>query len=199
MPNPNSPYFALASLLGNCPNAITPAELQGVLLGRSCAGAGFAPEAWLAEACELLGAPAEGALQQALLGLQRMVQEELISTQLALTLLLPEDEAPLSVRAQALGHWCQGFLDGFGQTIGDQALSLEAVDGLQDLTSIAQIGDQLEDSEDSETDYMEVTEYVRVVPLLLFTECGRVPAAASAPVPPVDILQDADAASKTLH
>ena len=32
---------------------------------------------------------------------------------------------------------------------------------------------QLEDSEDGETDYMEVMEYLRVAPLLLFAECGK--------------------------
>jgi hypothetical protein len=37
----------------------------------------------------------------------------------------------------------------------------------------------LEDSEDGETDYMEVMEYLRVAPLLLFSECNR----GAAPAP----------------
>lgn len=44
---------------------------------------------------------------------------------------------------------------------------------LQDMAAIAQVQGQLEDSEDGETDYMEVMEYLRVAPLLLFAECGK--------------------------
>ncbi len=84
----------------------------------------------------------------------------------------------MSERAVALGQWCQGFLAGFGLTAGDRALSTESVEVLQDLSAIAQIQDSLEESEDGETDYMEVMEYLRVAPLLLFTECAKpVPAA----------------------
>ncbi len=43
---------------------------------------------------------------------------------------------------------------------------------LQDLAAIARIEEALEESEDAESDYMEVMEYLRVAPLLLFTECG---------------------------
>ena len=76
-------------------------------------------------------------------------------------LLLPSDDAPLAERAVALGQWCQGFLAGFGLTAGDRALSSEAMEVLQDLSAIAQIQDSLEESEDGETDYMEVMEYLR--------------------------------------
>ncbi len=41
------------------------------------------------------------------------------------------------------------------------------------MAAIAQVQGQLEDSEDGETDYMEVMEYLRVAPLLLFAECGK--------------------------
>ncbi len=52
-------------------------------------------------------------------------------------------------------------------------LSIEATEVLQDLAAIAQVQDALEESEDGETDYMEVMEYLRVAPLLLFTECNK--------------------------
>ena len=52
---------------------------------------------------------------------------------------------------------------------------------LQDLSAIAQIQDSLEESEDGETDYMEVMEYLRVAPLLLFTECAKPLLAAAKP------------------
>lgn len=173
MSNPGSPYIAFSGLLASADQPVSPAELHGLLVGRSCAGAGFEPDPWLADAAEWLGRIPEGNVQQALLGLQRMLEQELTSQDMALTLLLPSDDMPVSERAHALGLWCQGFLNGFGLIVGDQALSREAMETLQDLTSIAQIGGQLDDSEDSEVDYMEVMEYLRVAPLLLFTECAR--------------------------
>ncbi|MNR69189.1 hypothetical protein D3C85_1942690 [compost metagenome] len=46
---------------------------------------------------------------------------------------------------------------------------------LQDLVAISQVQDALEESEDGENDYMEVMEYLRVAPLLLYTELAKQP------------------------
>ncbi|MGE6660791.1 YecA family protein [Pseudomonas sp. NPDC077408] len=177
MPIQNSPYAAFATLLASSAQPVTPAELHGLLLGRSCAGAGFDTETWLSDAVELLGAEPDEPVRQALIGLQEMVKGELAGDDITIVLLLPSDEASLTERALALGQWCQSFLTGFGLVAGDRALSGEAMEVLQDLAAIAQIQDSLDESEDGENDYMEVTEYLRVAPLLLFTECAK-------PVPP---------------
>lgn len=181
MPIANSAYFSFASLLATSGQPVSPAELHGLLLGRSCAGAGFTNDAWLEDAAELLGDSLPDNLRQALIGLQEMVRGELTGVEMAVVLLLPPDESPLLERAAALGEWCQGFLDGFGMIIGDQPLSAEAMEVLQDLASIAQVQGALQESEDGESDYMEVMEYLRVAPLLLFTECGKTPPAQSKP------------------
>ena len=65
--------------------------------------------------------------------------------------------------------------------VGNAPLSAEAMEVLQDLSAIAQVQSGLEESEDGESDYMEVMEYLRVAPLLLFAECGK--PAAPAPKP----------------
>ncbi len=177
MPTQNSPYAAFATLLASSAQPVTPAELHGLLLGRSCAGAGFEVEAWIADAAEVLGGEPEAPVRQALVGLQEMVKGELGGDDIAIVLLLPSDEASLTERALALGQWCQSFLTGFGLVAGDRALSAEAMEVLQDMAAIAQVQDSLEESEDGETDYMEVMEYLRVAPLLLFSECAK-------PLPP---------------
>ena len=177
MPIQNSPYAAFATLLASSAQPVTPAELHGLLLGRSCAGAGFDAETWLSDAIELLGAEPDEPVRQALIGLQEMAKGELAGDDITIVLLLPSDEASLTERALALGQWCQSFLTGFGLVAGNRALSGEAMEVLQDLAAIAQIQDSLDESEDGENDYMEVTEYLRVAPLLLFTECAK-------PVPP---------------
>jgi len=167
-----SPYSALADLLAQQGAVISPAELHGLLLGRSVAGSGFEAQDWLADVHELIGNSNE-ALQKALLGLQTLLKAELSGQDITLTLLLPPDSAPLSERTSALGKWCQGFLSGFGLIAGSAALSSEAQEVLQDLASIATVQDGLEDSDDGEGDYMQVMEYLRVAPLLLYAECVK--------------------------
>jgi uncharacterized protein YgfB (UPF0149 family) len=181
MPTSSSPYTAFAALLASSGHPVSPAELHGLLLGRSCAGAGFDIDSWLVDAAELLGAAPQDNVRQALIGLQEMVKGELSGDEVTVVLLLPSDEAPLRERAAAIGQWCQGFLGGFGLTARDSALSAEAMEVLQDLSAIAQVQNALEESEDGENDYMEVMEYLRVAPLLLFSECSKPVAAVAKP------------------
>ncbi|MDD2059456.1 YecA family protein [Pseudomonas sp. GD03860] len=173
MPNTNSPYTAFATLLTSNGHPVSPAELHGLLLGRSCAGAGFDAEGWLADAAQLLEVEPSDNVRNALIGLQEMVKGELTSDDITVVLLLPGDELPLTDRATALGQWCQGFISGFGLNAGGKELSTEAKEVLQDLVAISQVQDALEESEDGENDYMEVMEYLRVAPLLLYTELAK--------------------------
>ncbi|WP_397450901.1 YecA family protein [Pseudomonas sp. NA-150] len=173
MPIQNSPYKAFATLLSSSGHPVSPAELHGLLLGRSCAGAGFDADGWLVDASDVLGSAPEDTVRQALIGLQEMVKGELTGDDMTVVLLLPSDDEPLAERAIALGQWCQGFLAGFGLAAGQTALTTEAMEVLQDLAAIAQVQDALDESDDGESDYMEVMEYLRVAPLLLFTECNK--------------------------
>lgn len=181
MSNTNSPYTAFATLLSSNGHPVSPAELHGLLLGRSCAGAGFDADAWLADAAHLLENDPADNVRNALIGLQEMVKGELTGDDITVVLLLPGDEAALADRAAALGEWCKGFLYGFGLNSGGLTLSGEAKEVLQDLDAISQVQDALEESEDGESDYMEVMEYLRVAPLLLFTELAKPAAPAAKP------------------
>ena len=181
MSNTQSPYTAFATLLNSNGHPVSPAELHGLLLGRSCAGAGFDAESWLADAANVLETEPVDNVRNALIGLQEMVKGELTGEDVTIVLLLPGDDQPLTERAGALGQWCQGFLTGFGLNAGGKELSEEAKEVLQDLTAISQVQDALEESEDGESDYMEVMEYLRVAPLLLYTELAKPVAAAAKP------------------
>jgi uncharacterized protein YgfB (UPF0149 family) len=172
MPIQNSPYNGFATLLTSSGHHVSPAELHGLLLGRSCAGAGFDAEEWLADAHLLLETEPDDRVRQALIGLQAMVKSELTGDDMTVVLLLPGDDEPLAARTAAMAQWCQGFLSGFAR-VGGQSLSDDARDVLQDLAAIAQVHDALDESEDGESDYMEVMEYLRVAPLLLFTEFNQ--------------------------
>ena len=181
MPTTNSPYTAFATLLSSGGHPVSPAELHGLLLGRSCAGAGFDVDSWLADAAQLLESEPVDNVRNALIGLQEMVKAELTGEDITIVLLLPGDDQPLTERAAALGQWCQGFLSGFGLNAGGKDLSSEVNEVLQDLSAISQVQDALEESEDGESDYMEVMEYLRVAPLLLYTELAKPVAATAKP------------------
>ncbi len=66
------------------------------------------------------------------------------------------------MRLFALGRWCEGFMLGFaaGCSASGHPLPEDAREILADFARIAEVA--ADDVEDSEADYMEVTEYVRV-------------------------------------
>ena len=174
MPQSQSAYTSFAALLSTSGHCVSPAELQGLLLGRCCAGAGFTAQGWLEEAQDLFDSEIPSSLHAALLGLQEMVKAELIAqSSVSLTLLLPHDDEPLAERTLAIGQWAQGFLSGFGGNIGDTELSKDVREILEDLISIAQIQVDDEEDEEGEMAYMEINEYLRVAPLFIFTECAN--------------------------
>jgi uncharacterized protein YgfB (UPF0149 family) len=171
MSQSQSAYTSFATLLNTSGQPVSPAELQGLLLGRCCAGAGFTAEGWLEEAQDLFDGEVPSNLHAALIGLQEMVKTELLAqSSVSLTLLLPSDEEALSLRTTAIGEWAQGFLSGFGANIGKTELSKETQEIIEDLISIAQIQADEDEDEDGEVAYMEVNEYLRVAPLFLFSE-----------------------------
>ena len=103
-----------------------------------------------------------------------MVKAELVAqSSVSLTLLLPSDDETLQLRTLALGQWAQGFLSGFGGNIGQTEISKDVREILEDLISIAQIEVDEEEHEEGEVAYMEVSEYLRVAPLFIFTECAN--------------------------
>ncbi|TWI57321.1 hypothetical protein IQ22_00536 [Pseudomonas duriflava] len=179
MTSTSSAYAAFTLLLSDAAFPVSPAELHGHLMGRICAGSGFDENDWLAAAADLLGETPEDRLKAALTGLLGMVQQEFAGNEITVVLLLPTDDAPLKERLAAMAQWCQGFLSGFGLVSRSGALTTEAQEVLQDMAAIAQVQDTLEDTEEGENDYMEVTEYLRVAPVMLYNEYGK----GSAPAP----------------
>ena len=98
--------------------------------------------------------------------------------------LLPDDESPLALRADALSQWCQGFLYGLGSgTTSDPGkVSVEAGEIIRDFTEITHVGvDADEENEENEVAFAEVVEFVRVGVQLLFAELA--PARGEEPEP----------------
>jgi uncharacterized protein YgfB (UPF0149 family) len=89
-------------------------------------------------------------------------------------LLLPADDTPLQVRSQALADWCSGFLMGlFESGLKDlDSLPEDAAEVAKDLVEISQL-DVADDNEGTESDLMQLEEYVRVGVQIIYAELTR--------------------------
>ena len=78
-------------------------------------------------------------------------------------LLLPSDETPLPERTRALADWCGGYLMGLLESGVKEfeALPEDATEIAKDLVEISQL-ESSDDDSGSESDLMELEEYVRV-------------------------------------
>lgn len=89
------------------------------------------------------------------------------------TLVLPEDNINLNQRTEALGLWCQGFLTGLQQAKATtlKNASPEVTEAIDDLTEIAQVSfTETTTSNEDETSYFELVEYVRLAALMIHHE-----------------------------
>ncbi|MEX1033340.1 MAG: UPF0149 family protein [Cellvibrionaceae bacterium] len=153
----------------------SPAELHGMLCGRLCGGGRHSEGEWLASAREFLDtARPDPRADHLIADLYRVTLQQLRDEQLSIELLLPSGDTELEQRVMALSHWCQGFLNGFGTSgvSDDTVLSGDTADALRDFAALVQIGPESEDHEDSETDYQEIVEYIRLAALSIFMEIG---------------------------
>lgn len=172
----------LAAIAWRLGSMLAPSQLQGYLMGQLAAGGELSEAAWLSQAWQLIDAvepPAEEDNQQLVAMLQQtrdFFQDPGFTGQL----MMPDDEVELSQRAECLGFWCQGFLTGFALVgkekqaqQGQQQYSATVSEALSDMAAIAQISlsdDELP-SEQSETDFFEVLEYVRMAALTVYFDC----------------------------
>jgi len=164
----------LAKLLSPLGTLNSPSELHGLLCGKLAGGGTLSEINWLLEAVEFLdfiAAPDE----QVRIALSRLYHTtcDQLRGQFNLKLMLPDDDNTLNERVRALSEWCHGFLTGFGSVDhqGKRVITEEFEEMLEDIANIVQIqADEEDDEPSAEADYMEVTEYVRVVVNSLYFE-----------------------------
>lgn len=110
--------------------------------------------------------------------------QQLVERQSEFELLLPDDDEDTSCKAEAIGHWCEGFLHGL--VTGEHAEELkkrladEPLAGLiKDMLEITRATfDQDDDDETNEAAYTELVEFIRVVGQLAYEELAEFRAAS---------------------
>jgi hypothetical protein len=146
------------------------AEAHGILSALLIDNAGFAT--WLGHTLDelpdkgnVLAAEQLGVLEQ----LFEQTRGQLDDEDLSLELLLPDETDDLDLRLLGLSQWCQGFLYGFGVSGAavEESLDDESRECLSDLLEISKLGHDEETSDETEQQYVEIVEHVRVATLLL--------------------------------
>jgi uncharacterized protein len=168
-----------AAVLASANSTVTIAEAHGCLCGALCVSNHYSFARWFDELSDELSEdtdqPSGEELRAAKELLQTLYKETvraLRGDEMEFAPLLPDDDTPLARRAEALAQWCQGFLYGFGSVAGTQRnFPAEVEEVLRDLSQIARAaaGDS-EPTDDDESDYVEIVEYVRVGAQLVHDE-----------------------------
>jgi len=144
-------------------------QAHGMATGMLCANERAQSAEWLTELFRH-GTPSTEEEQALLVHLFEETRSLLASDDFEFALLLPDDdEALLSEQVEALTAWCQGFLLGVGFTHTVSDLSREVTEILKDIAEFTKLDTEAEGEED-ESDFMEITEYMRSAVLLLRSE-----------------------------
>ena len=157
-------------------------EAHGLLAGIICAGGKSAPELWQTH---MLGentlSAAAVEVRGQLVALHADILRQFNDDAFGFDLLLPDDDAPLSLRTEALSHWCGGFL--YGLALGgfreETGMPDNVSEVMKDFYEISHARFAYEATDDAdEAAYMEIVEYVRMSVLLLHEELQPLPPSA---------------------
>lgn len=152
------------------------AEIHGMLCGMLGGGMALSDQNWLKVLEDIAhqGQPLPPKAVAALTELFNQTCQQMVDGQFGLTLLLPDDEAPINDRGLALINWVQGFMAGFGLFQQDlSACSEDVKEALSDFSDIARMEEPMNDDDESEQALFEVIEYVKISALLCFNEMGQ--------------------------
>lgn len=151
---------------------VSPAELHGHLCGRHVVGhhlEGAFGMRMIADYVDLPITDLEPIADQLADLIEKWVlvmDQDLFSFRLY----LPDDDIALMTRLEDLAGWCEGFLNGLGSTAGDEEAKLmqEEQETLADLVEISRIDAGVEETDENEGLYAEVSEFVRLAAFNLF-------------------------------
>ncbi|MGS2719677.1 UPF0149 family protein [Paraglaciecola aestuariivivens] len=174
----NNQFDTLTALLERHNILTSAAEVQGMLCGMLGGGMPLECQDWLEPLADFIhqGERFSQQVEQAFKELYQETCQQLIESDFALVMCLPEDSSPINERGQALLSWVQGFMLGFGLHQADlTGCSQDVKEALEDFAEIARMDDEMAEDEESEQALFEVMEYVRVTAMLCFNELGKSP------------------------
>ncbi len=150
---------------------LSAAQAHGMATGMLCVNEQAQSAEWLTELFRHAAPVADGD-KTVLVHLFEETRSLLSSDEFEFDLFLPGEDALLSKQVEALTYWCQGFLLGVGVTHASADWSREATEILKDIIEFTKLDTEAEGEED-ESDFMEITEYMRSAVLLLRSELNK--------------------------
>ena len=87
-------------------------------------------------------------------------KQQLNADDMSMELLLPDDAEEFAIRLLGLATWCQGFL--YGLAVNGEALVSGLSEQGEDLLEISQLGNDEEETDETEAVYAEIVEHVRL-------------------------------------
>lgn len=164
-------YQVINTIVVRSDAELSAAEAHGMAAGMLCANEQAQSAEWLTELFRH-AAPAADEGLSTLVHLFEETRSLLANDEFEFDLLLPDDETLLGEQVEALTYWCRGFLFGVGFTHTASDLSKEATEILKDIAEFTKLDTDAEGEED-ESDFMEITEYMRSAVLLLRSELNK--------------------------
>lgn len=162
------------------------AECHGILSGLVCASRQPTLADWLALIYDCSQHALPPSSQHALWNqLYSDTLQQLQGGEFDFQPLLPNDDLALEWRTENLSDWCRGYLFGIsaGNISAQSQQSDEIREIIMDISQISAAGYSAdEDTEESETAYVELIEYIRAATLLIYNELHT--------APPVSVLSD---------
>ena len=167
-------YDDLAGALSSADSTVHAAEAHGCLCGALCARRDYGLAEWLAEFLPDAVEGRSGRIEDQPYGdVFQDTAKALSGLGMEFQPLLPDDEADLTERIEALGAWSQGYLYGLGAagTASPMPIGEQTSEILADIAECARVGDvDSEQSEEAEESYAQIVEYLRVGVQLIFEE-----------------------------
>jgi uncharacterized protein len=171
-------YESLSNILERNNILTSAAEIQGMICGMLGGGMPLECQDWLEPMADFInqGEALNKEVTAAFTNLYDTTCQQLVASDFALVMCLPDDSAPINERGHALLSWVHGFMLGFGLHQADlTGCSDDVKEGLEDFAEIARMDDEMSEDEESEQALFEVMEYVRVTVMLCFNELGKSP------------------------
>lgn len=173
-PMPEFPQYPVVSdLLSAHEFETTASEIHGVIAGVNCL-----PESGRVDWLELV-APVGSApvpelspeLSRALLDLSHTTKEQIERKDFVFSLFLPNQDASVRDRTDALAAWCRGFLLGISATgLTAENCSDVTREILSDIVELSRVEAESGESAEEERALLEIEEYLRVAVQLLNDE-----------------------------
>jgi len=146
---------------------IDASELHGFLCGVFCLGIEVQSDTWYRTLEEYL--PESGQLTGLASEIGLKISTALKDTQMQFNLLLPDADAAIDQRTLCLSLWCSGFVSGYGLGSPEGFRQVDEVkELLVDFRAISRLNEQVEESDENESDLMQLEEYVRMGTIFLY-------------------------------